>query len=495
MAGISQASTYALSSWVFLRLLGLIYLAAFASLALQIKGLAGQQGILPAVEFLRAQLRLGRRRWVNLPTLCWFSASDAWLLLLSWGGTVLAVFLTIDVAPWPALVLLWVLYLSLFTVCRLFLSYQWDVLLLETGFLAIWLAPSEIMPRFPSVTEPPVIIIWLFWWLLFRLMFSSGIVKLRSGDLGWRMLSALCHHYQTQPLPTPLAWFVHQLPKSFHRASVMFVLAIELAVPLLIFAPAPYRYLAAGLFFLLMVLIEATGNYCFFNLLGIALSLLLLDDHAVVSVFNWIHPAQSPFRFTPAPPAVQALSLGISAIVLLLSFEPVVRLFRYEFNWLKPLRTPLRWLAPFHLVSSYGLFAVMTTERPEIIVEGSNDGVTWLAYEFKWKPGDPKRPPRFVAPHQPRLDWQMWFAALGSYQNNHWFIRFLGRLLEGSPEVLRLLKNNPFPHQPPKYVRSALFDYRFSNLAELRSTGAWWRRERRELYSPMLELDDAVEAR
>jgi hypothetical protein len=493
MAGNSQASTYAISSWVFLRLLGLIYLAAFASLGLQIRGLAGDWGILPVTKFLKSQQRLGWRRFLQLPTLCWISSSDRFLLLLSWGGTALSLMLALDFAPLPSLVLLWVLYLSIFSVCRLFLSYQWDVLLLETGFLAIFLWPGEIVPRFAPTTAPSRVTIWLFWWLLFRLMFSSGVVKLRSGDFSWRKLTALCHHYETQPLPTRLAWFAHQLPQPFHKASVVFVLAIELAVPFLIFAPGPLRYIAASLFVILMLLIEATGNYCFFNLLGIALSVLLIDDHALASILNCFGPARLlQLPFTPRPPPLEAFSIAAGVILLVLSFEPVVRLFRYEFNWLKPLRSPFRWLSPFHLVSSYGLFSVMTTERPEIIVEGSADGVTWLAYEFKWKPGNIKRAPRFVAPHQPRLDWQMWFAALGSYQNQPWFIRFLSRLLEGSPEVLSLMQYNPFPARPPRYIRGAVFDYRFTNLAELRATGEWWRRERRGLYCPVLELSDTI---
>jgi len=404
---------------------------------------------------------------------------------------VVSMLLAFDLAPLPCLVLLWALYLTLFTVCRLFLSYQWDVLLLETGFLAIFILPMESLPRFPPAATPSRAVTWLLWWLLFRLMFSSGVVKLRSGDLSWRKLTALCHHYQTQPLPTPLSWFAHQLPMAVHKVSVVCVLAIELAVPFLIPAPPPWRYAAAAAFMTLMLLIEATGNYCFFNLLGIALSLLLIDDHVFVSILNRLHSGpQLQLRFAAIPRPFEALTIAIGAVLLVLSLEPVVRLFRYEFNWLKPLRSPLRLLSPFHLVSSYGLFAVMTTERPEIIVEGSSDGVTWLAYEFKWKPGDPKRAPKFVAPHQPRLDWQMWFAALGSYQNNAWFIQFLGRLLEGSPPVLALIKYNPFPQTPPKYIRSGIFDYRFTNLTELSSTGAWWARERRGLYSPMLELGD-----
>jgi hypothetical protein len=491
IAGVSAANTYALSSWVFLRLLGLIYLAGFASLAPQIKGLAGSRGILPATKILASKQTLRWRRLALLPTLGWISSTDRFLSLLCWGGAAISLLLLFDIVPLVSLVLLWALYLSLFSLCRLFLSYQWDVLLLETGFLAIFLQPSGMMPRFPPSESPPTVIIWLFWWLLFRLMFSSGVVKLRSRDVSWQRLVALCHHYQTQPLPTPLAWFAHQWPKSVHRICVLFVLTVELAVPFLIFAPAPGRHIAACLFIFLMVAIEATGNYCFFNLLGIALSLLLVDDRALTSILTHVDPG-SFSRLSLARPssAAEWFGIAVGVVLFILSWEPIVRLFRYEFNWLKPLQSPLRWLEPFHLVSSYGLFAVMTTERPEIIVEGSADGVTWLAYEFKWKPCDPKRAPRFVAPLQPRLDWQMWFAALSSYQNQPWFIAFLKRLLEGSPAVLSLLKSNPFPTGPPRYIRCVVFDYRFTDLAGLRATGAWWQRERRGFYSPEMELSD-----
>jgi len=496
MAGNSQASTFVFSSWVFLRLLGLIYLAAFASLSVQIRGLAGTRGILPAAEFLKSQQPFNWRRLLQLPTLCWICSSDSFLLLLSWAGAAVSLMLACDVAAEVALITLWVLYLSLFSVCRLFLSYQWDVLLLETGFLAMFLRPSGILPRFPPATGPSQLVICLFWWLLFRLMFSSGVVKIRSGDYSWRKLTALCHHYETQPLPTPLAWFAHQLPTFFHKVSAVFVLGIELGVPFLIFVSAPLRHIAAALFVILMLFIEATGNYCFFNLLGIALSFLLVDDRVFGSILNWFHPTQRlqlPLVFSPSE--LEPLTVAAALFLLILSFDHVLRLFRFEFSWPMPFRALFNRLSPFHLVSSYGLFAVMTTERPEIIVEGSADGVIWLAYEFRWKPGDPKRPPRFIATHQPRLDWQMWFVALGNYQNNPWFIRFLQRLLEGSPSVLTLLKCNPFPDLPPRYIRSVIFDYRFADLTGLRETGRWWERERRGIYSPTLELDNMIEFR
>jgi hypothetical protein len=479
--------TVGLASWLFLRLLGCIYLAAFVSLAVQIKGLAGREGILPAVDFLKRRARYSGRRFHRLPTLCWWSGSDAMLLFLCWGGAVLALLLVVGLAPILVLTLLWIFYLSLFNVCRLFLAYQWDILLLEAGFLAIFLAPIEVVTHFPPVTEPPRVIVWLLWWLLFRLMFSSGLVKWRSKDPAWRRLTALRHHYETQPLPTPLAWYAHQLPPALHRFCAVILFTIEVGVPVLLVGPAPLRHLAAGLFILLMILIQLTGNYSFFNLLGIALSLLVLEDRSLVPVLHGLWPSVAfPKHLAATPPVFVWLSVAIAMLILPLSLEPLWRLFPVGVQ-------PPRWLdrlfdafAPFHLVNSYGLFSMMTTERPEIIVEGSDDGENWRRYEFKWKPGDVKRAPRFAAPHQPRLDWQMWFAAIGFCENNPWFQRFLDRLREGSPAVLSLLRRNPFPNAPPRYLRALVYDYRFTNRQERRVSGAWWRCEERGLYCPVV---------
>jgi len=479
--------TYVLSSWLFLRLVGLIYCAAFVSLATQIQGLVGGQGILPARDFLLPKQSWGPKRFLQIPTLCWWSASDGMLLFLCRGGAALSLVLVAGVAPIPILILLWAFYLSLFNVCRVFLGYQWDILLLETGFLAIFAAPSDLLPRFPPNAAPSPVILWLLWWLLFRLMFSSGFIKLRSGDRRWRDLTALSYHYETQPLPTWTAWYMHQLPLGFHKVSVVVMFFIELVMPIFVFAPRPFSYLAGTAFLLLMLLILGTGNYCFFNLLGIALALLLFDDAIWRSLFERLLPRVDFAATAPGPPGWPLwMTLFVALVIAVLSGEVLCRLFRFTTRWPKPLEQLMEWLDPFRLVNSYGLFAVMTTERPEIIVEGSDDGLHWRAYEFKWKPGEVNRRPRFVAPHQPRLDWQMWFAALSYYPSTPWFGQFLIRLLRNSPHVLALLKKNPFADKPPRFVRAALYDYRFTDWSVRRATGAWWQRERRGLYSPVL---------
>lgn len=485
------AGTYSLSSWLFLRLLGLIYLAAFVSLGVQIKGLVGREGILPAGDFLLARKTRGRTRFLQIPTLCWWNASDGFLRWLCWSGAGLSVLLTLGVAPAPVLALLYVHYLSLFSVGRIFLGYQWDILLLETGFLAIFVAPLELLPRFPPDQAPSPVVLWLLWWLLFRLMFSSGYAKLRSRDRNWRNLTALKYHYETQPLPPWTAWYARRLPAWLQKLSAALMFVIELALPFLVFAPQPLCQIAAAGTVLLMLLILVTGNYCFFNLLGIALAITLLDDATLLPLLQGVS-GEIPFRATAGTPSGWPLWAIVPAamIVFLLSWEAVARLLRFAIRWPGPVEKLIELLEPFRVVNGYGLFSVMTTERPEIIVEGSHDGVNWLAYEFRWKPGEAGRRPRFVAPHQPRLDWQMWFAALGFYENNPWFKRFLWRLLRGSPDVLALLRKNPFPRQAPRYVRAVLYDYRFAEFAERRATGAWWKRERRGLYSPILSLRD-----
>jgi lipase maturation factor 1 len=484
----AASGTHVLSVWLFLRLLGFIYLCAFLSLAVQIKGLVGSRGILPAAEFVAKRKHFGMGSFHRDPTLFWINSSDNFLVASAWIGVVLSILLLIGFAPLPVLILLWILYLSVFTVGRIFLGYQWDVLLLETGFLAIFLAPLELAPHFPPAKGSSTIILWLMWWLLFRLMFSSGMAKLNSGDRVWRKLTALCVHYETQPLPTSIAWHAHQLPIRFHQFCTAIMFAIEIGAPFLIIGPQWARNLAAALIIFLMILIELTGNYAFFNLLAVALSVLLLDDKTLAPIFKWFSIQAITPAPVPCPDFMNWIAVVVAIVILALSVLPTVRLFQIQISWPRWLETFFERFEPFRLVNSYGLFSVMTIERPEIIVEGSDDANTWLAYEFKWKPGDVKRLPRFVAPHQPRLDWQMWFAALGFYHNHLWVRSFLIRLLEGSPEVLSLLKTNPFPNKPPRYIRCVVYDYRFTNRKKRRETKAYWKAERRGVYCPILEL-------
>lgn len=353
------------------------------------------------------------------------------------------------------------------------MAFQWDVLLLETGFLAIFFAPWPLgleKPREKSA-PPPTVMLWLMRWLAFRLMFFSGVVKLTSGDPTWRNLTALQFHYQTQPLPNPVAWYAHQLPASIHKYSCAGMFGIELLLPFFIFVPwRLVRGVAAALVIAFQLAIVATGNYTFFNWLTIALCLLVFGE------------------YFPKPVSWGREVPGIALALILVPVSLLETAARFRTDVPEWVESPIQWVSPFHLVNSYGLFAVMTTTHPEIIVEGSHDGEQWQAYEFPHKPGDPRRAPTWVAPHQPRLDWQMWFAALSGAQRTPWFHRFVIRLLEGSPDVLRLLRNNPFPGRPPQYVRARVYEYRFTTPQEKAATQDWWYRTPRGSYFPPVSL-------
>jgi len=484
----SERPSYFLSRDIFLRLLGAIYFIAFISLWTQILGLVGSNGILPVGKFLESVGReAGLERYWELPTLCWLDSSDRFLQLLCGGGAILSLLLLFNIVPVFVLFFLWVFYLSLTVACREFLSFQWDLLLLETGFLAIFLAPLHIFPKSSRHSPPSPLVLWFFRLLLFKLIFSSGAVKLASHDPTWRNLTALNYHYETQPLPTWIGWVAHQLPVDFQKVSCVGMFFIELGAPILIFAPRNLRYFGIVAIIFLQGLIAATGNYCFFNLLTVALCVLLLEDTFWPKRWRESLRSEKPLlgRLRRWPRWV----IGpIAAVILVITTVEMSGLFRRWVRWPRPVAVLYQIFLPLRSVNSYGLFAVMTTSRLEIIVEGSNDGITWLPYEFKYKPGDPKRRPKFVAPHQPRLDWQMWFAALGDVEENPWFLNFCVKLLHGSPDVLRLLSKNPFPDTPPRYIRAVLFGYHFTDFATRHEEGSWWRRRKLGPYSPILSL-------
>ena len=479
LSGRCPPPTFFLSRWLFLRCLGVVYGIAFVSLWIQIEGLIGRNGIFPVNRYLAAVWdQLGIVGYWTFPTFCWLSADNLFLYGLCGFGVLLSTFLAIGILPLPSLIGLWMGYLSLSTVCRTFLGYQWDTLLLEVGFLAILLSPNQVLPRLSSEQRPSKLIIWLFYWLLFRLMFSSGIVKLNSGDLSWRTLTALNYHYETQPIPNIIAWYVHQMPQWFQQLSVFGTLVIELGLPFFILGPRRLRLIAFFGTAFLQFLILVTGNYGFFNLLTITLCILLLDDAYLSRLFSKQIFAV-PVRAKERSMTALAVSIITVAIVMPLSLVQMkARVFRLSLSDFE--QRIYRWSAPYRSVNSYGLFATMTKSRPEIIIEGSNDGRGWEAYEFKWKPGKLARRPSQVAPHQPRVDWQMWFEGLNYLRRNKptpWFSSFLHRLLEGEESVLNLLDHNPFGNAPPLYIRATVYDYQFTNFETKRRTGHWWKRE------------------
>jgi predicted DCC family thiol-disulfide oxidoreductase YuxK len=483
----TAAPTRRLVRWLFLRALGGVYLIAFTSLRKQVLGLYGSRGVEPIGELLvDLRARAGRTAYRIAPSVLWLGSSDRDLVRFCGAGQVCSAALLLGVAPRLMTVATWALYLSFVSVGRDFLSFQWDALLLETGVHAA-LVTSRAGARTPA-EQPSWISTLLMRWLLFRLHFQSGLVKLQSRDPTWRRFTACAYHYETQPLPTRIGWYAHHLPRPLQVVSTAAALGIELGAPFLVFAPRRLRKVGFGAMFGLQALIAATGNYAYFNLLTMLLEVWALDDES----FAWLPgvdriaaPTRArraslrvPARFVHA---VLSGLLGLMSTALFIE-RPSGRSFG------KALARLQRIVGPLRSINSYGLFAVMTTMRPEIVIEGSDDGREWREYTFRYKPSRPEEAPRWVAPHQPRLDWQMWFAALGHPPG--WFPVLLARLLEGSADVLKLLGPNPFPDRPPRYVRARLYEYRMTDLATKKRTGAWWRRELIGTYFPACTLGD-----
>jgi predicted DCC family thiol-disulfide oxidoreductase YuxK len=472
-----RAEHYAQVSWVFLRFLGAIYVAAFASFGVQILGLIGHAGILPAGDYLEAAHRaLGNSAYWLLPSVFWFNAGDTALAAVTAVGAVLGLLVVLDRWTRPALIGLFVLYLSCVHAGQEFMSFQWDTLLLEAGFLAIFL------------TAGSRIVVWLFRWLVFRYLFLAGAAKILSGDPTWRGSTALLYHFWTQPLPTPLAWYAAQLPAWLLGVGTAAALIIELVTVFLIFLPRRPRAVAACCVLLLQSLILLTGNYNFFNLLTMFLCIFLFDDAAL----RWWMPRWAQSRAQSRAPlpgrAACAIATALALIVVPVGVNRIWQMLARA-N-LPVLGTVTQALSPLFIVNPYGLFAVMTTTRPEIVIEGSMDGQLWHEYVFRYKPGPLSRPAMWNIPHQPRLDWQMWFAALGSPRESLWLLSFVRRLLEGSPPVLKLLEPQPFTGGPPKYVRALLYEYRFADPSTHALTGQWWTRRLDGSYLPEITLND-----
>ena len=482
-----EPASYVRTRSVFLRALGLVYLAAFLSLRWQVGGLLGSDGVLPAAAFLeRAGAALGSASAWQVPTLFWLGVSDAALHAACVAGAVSALLLVLGLAPLVAALACWVLYLSLASVGQQFLSFQWDALLLETGFLALLWAPLAWRLDAATVRAPSPVVLWLLRWLLFRLMFFSGFVKLASGDPTWWSLDALAVHFETQPLPTWTAWYAHQLPGWSLKLACAAMFVVELVLPFLIVLGRRARLIAFAGLVGLQAAIAATGNYGFFNLLSAVLCLPLLDDEQLARV--WPARRARPGASTAAPTRPWRLAVdGVAAVLLLALSLPLAlgQLTGLRSTVFAPVAALLRVAGPFHLTSTYGLFAVMTTRRPELTIEGSADGTDWRPYVFRWKPGPPGRRPAFVGPGMPRLDWQMWFDALyvermlasGRGSSSLITPALLARLRTGSPSVLGLLDGDPFGGAPPRDLRWRLDAYRFTDPDARAATGNWWQRE------------------
>jgi hypothetical protein len=482
----------ALARSAYLRALGAVGGCAFLSLAVQVRELVGSHGILPAARTFEGPLTLSA--FLERPSLLWFGAGDSALLGLCITGALACAAVVAGIATRWMLLAAWALYLSAWHAGGPFLSFQWDLLLLETLLVSAFHAPagrSLAGAGAPSFSERTAG--WLLRWLVARLMFGAGAVKLTSGDPAWRDLTALSFHFWTQPLPAPLAQLASALPGWALRSATAAMFVIELVLPVLALGPARTRAVAAAGFAALQLAILATGNYGFFNLLALALCLPLLHDAHLESLL----PAQWRPASLPQPPARtpsnrqragRGAAVALAAAVALLGAvqtAAVCGIHRPE--WTRPV---LRTLAPFGSLNGYGLFAVMTKERGEIRIEGSADGQTWREYRLPYKPGVPTEPPRFIPGHMPRLDWQLWFAALGSCRRNGWLVELQHGLLRGDSAALTLFKENPFPAGPPRFVRTLRASYRFSTTPD-----TWWDVGPAAPYCPVLSLEgDALRA-
>jgi predicted DCC family thiol-disulfide oxidoreductase YuxK len=468
-----EPERYDLVAWLFLRGLGLVYLAAFISLAAQILGLVGAQGILPLGEYLAAAHQgWGADAYWRLPTLFWLSSSDAALIAGAWLGVALAALLTLGILQRIALMGLFALYLSFVYAGQIFMTYQWDMLLVEAGFLAIFL------------TGGSRIVVWLYRLLLFRFLFLAGLVKLASGDPTWQQLTALDYHFFTQPLPSPLAYYAAQLPHWLLAAGTAAALVIELVAVALIFLPRCPRMLAAALVIGFQILIMLTGNYNWFNLLTILLCLFLLDDQGLRR-FMGTDFAAAVAALAPRPGRIAtALAALVAVIVVPIGVNLV-------YSSLTGRNIPVAGamteaLAPLLIVNPYGLFATTTTTRPALVFEGSDDNRTWHEYVLPFLPGPVDRAPTWNIPYQPRLDWQLWFAGYSGPGQQRWLERLTQRLLEGSPHVVALFHEAPGGARAPKYVRAQLYDYRFAPVG----SAAWWERRLEGAVLPALTLED-----
>ena len=452
----------------------MLYLIAFLVAINQFRPLLGERGLLPAPRFLE------RVSFQHAPSLFHLRYSDRLLTIASWTGVLLSASIVVGLVEAAPLVIwmivwfvLWVLYLSIVNIGQTFYAFGWESLLLEAGFFAIFLGPARM--------ATPLVVIWMFRWLLFRVEFGAGLIKIRS-DPCWRDLSCLDYHHETQPMPNPLSWFFHHLPRPLHRVEVLGNHFAQLVAPLGLAFPQPISDAAGVVIVVTQGWLVLSGNFSWLNAVTIVCGVAAFNNAALGSVL----PVQVPSQSAP-PVWYEGALIALTVGVLVLSYRPARnllsrrQLMNFSFN-------------PYHLVNAYGAFGSITRVRYEIVVEGTAasdltaGGTAWSEYEFKGKPGDPRRLPPQVAPYHLRLDWLMWFAAMSSPVDHPWFVPFLIKLLQNDSATLKLLRRNPFPHGPPAFVRARLYRYRFSTARERRQTGQWWMRDLVGDYVPPVRL-------
>ncbi|HEY4573725.1 MAG TPA: lipase maturation factor family protein [Thermoanaerobaculia bacterium] len=460
--------------WIFLRCLGLLFFSAFYSLAFQIRGLIGPRGLLPAGAWLEQVARAipGLSRFWRVPTLLWLDSGNPALMALVWGGLIASVLLVLNVWPRMTIAVCLVTFVSFIAAAQDFASYQSDGMLLEAGFLSLFFAPRGVWPGLGAAHPPSPASLFLLRWEWFRIYFESGVVKLLSGEVQWRDLTAMDHYYENGPLPSWPGWYVQQnLPHGFHAATAGLTLLLELVVVWMAWLPRRFRIACFLIVTPFQVGIILTANYAFLNYLVLVLGFLLLDDRALARLGL---PVPAAVEARPAPRWRVRWGGIAAAVALVWIFYSTVITYVPSAGLLA---APARLIAQFRIANQYGLFAVMTRARYEIEFQGSRDGVTWVPYPFRYKPQDLMERPGIYAPYQPRFDWNLWFASLGPWEQSSWVVLAQQRLLENSPSVLRLFRSNPFASAPPALVRTVRWQYWFTDLDTKRRTGAWWRRK------------------
>jgi hypothetical protein len=475
---------YQLTRFVILRLVGFVYAIAFLVAANQLVPLIGEHGLTPASHFMeRIQSHFGGSRTASMlqvPTLFWFGYSDHALSIFAWIGFALSLVVCAGYANAISMSILWAMYMSIVHIGQIWYGYGWETQLLETGFLSIFLCPLLDPRPFPK-RPPPILVIWLFRWLGFRIMIGAGLIKMR-GDSCWRDLTCLYYHYETQPIPNPVSHLLHFAPHWFHNIETAWNHFIELVVPWFSFGPRLARHIVGVLLVSFQIFLIISGNLSFLNYLTIIPFLACLDD----TFWRRILPGfiVNRVKETEPSPVQFGFAVALSILVAYLSITPVRNLFseRQLMN---------SSFDRFDLVNTYGAFGSVGKERNEIIFEGTDDefitgDTKWREYEFKAKPGDPNRRPPFIAPYQPRLDWQIWFAAMASPGDYPWTLHFVWKLLHNDPGTLSLLANNPFPNAPPHFIRARLYRYEFAPFGDK----AWWKRRPIGEWLPALSTEN-----
>ncbi|MBX3186610.1 MAG: lipase maturation factor family protein [Labilithrix sp.] len=488
---VEGPARYLLVRTAILRLLGLVYFVAFASAIQQAPALVGERGLMPARAWLDFVAHAKGSRlagFARLPSIFWIDASDGAITFACALGAALAVAVMAGVTNAGVMLALWILQLSLHAIGQTFWGYGWEIQLLETGLLAALLCPMKTWRPFAS--PPPLASIWLMRWLIVRVMLGAGLIKLR-GDVCWRDLTCLVFHYETQPNPSPLSWWFHQMPRGAHMAGAVFNYLVELGAPLLLFSPwrpRDARRLAGGLFVLFQAVLIASGNLSFLNWLTVVPALACFDD----ATLERLVPARWRPKMAPDATASRAhlrVARAYAFVVALLSVPPVVNLLSSE-------QQMNASFEPLHLVNTYGAFGSVSRVRHEIVLEGTRDAsvtdaTRWEPYELPCKPGDPARRPCLVSPWHYRLDWQMWFAAMSSYEDEPWIAMLADKMLRGDRAIAPLFARDPFDGSPPRFVRAELYRYELTRRGE---PGYWKRARVGEYMRPMSKDDPELDA-